>query len=68
MKKIFFILILVLFPLFHFDNSSTCTCAEKLTAEKVINDLDTIKSKADTTFSTGKEIIDILSSEVKTYG
>ena len=67
MKKIFFILLLIIAPIFFVNNVSTIY-AEKINTEKMINDIDTINHKADSAFTIVKKIGSILSHETKTYG
>lgn len=77
MKKILFILISFLF----IQNVSYATSKidesvdyysdeepKKLTAKKVINDVNEINSEMDTALSTGKEIVDIVVVSVKENG
>ena len=67
MKKIVFILLLMTAPIFCGNNISTIY-SQELNKERVINDIDTINSKIDTSYNIVKKIGNILSYEVKTYG
>lgn len=67
MKKIIIVVLLII-ALFvgHFESNGQDL--KPLNTEKVVNDLDTIKGQIDTAYNTGKEIVNLLSKEVKMYG
>ena len=67
MKKLFVVLLLTVSPLFY-GNSFSTTYAEKFNEEKFYNDIDTISRSVDSAKYYGKEIVSVLSQEVKTYG
>ena len=68
MKRVILLLFITIVPLFNISNFSSNVYADKLTADKVINDVGTIRCKVDSTTILGKELIGIFSDEVKTYG
>lgn len=73
MKKTFFILIIfsLCYNISYASDIPNYYANEKpkeLTSEKVISDVQEIKSKMDTTISTGKEAVDIISNTIKKHG